>query len=293
MQLVDAHRLGVRGRARPLLEPLGVVPLVGGRGDDGGGGRREVRGEGHRVGLVQPVPVGGEDAEAVAGPDADAGQEDLPDAGAEGAHRGGDAVPAAPLGRPVADDAHAAGVRGPHRERRALDRAGGGRPAPEVGAEGVPEPLVAALADQVQVDRAEHGGEAVGVVDERLDLVAVGVPAGLVGPAHREPVVRQRARDGAGEHAGRAHRRERVAPRRRARLDHHVDLVGARLQRPDDDGARRVRTAVGPEDAVRVAVRALEQQVQVELPGRDRERARGRRRGGAGHRRCDSGRVGR
>ena len=65
----------------------------------------------------------------------------------------------------VADHAHRAGVGRPHREGDALDRAARGLVPADVRAEHLPQPLVAALADQVLVELAERGHPAVRVVD--------------------------------------------------------------------------------------------------------------------------------
>ena len=62
----------------------------------------------------------------------------------------------------VADDPDAPGVGGPHREGGARARPGGSHRA---RAEHCPQALVAALAEQVQVELAEGGPEPVGVVD--------------------------------------------------------------------------------------------------------------------------------
>ena len=107
--------------------------------------------EGHRVGLLPPLVVGAEDHELVVRAGADVGHEQLPDAGdAELPHRVLAAVPAVE----VALDADALGVRRPHRERRAGDRRRWARRRAHVRAQHVPELLVAALVDQVQVDLA-------------------------------------------------------------------------------------------------------------------------------------------
>ena len=198
------------------------------------------------------------------------GHEQLPDAGAERAHRRRRAVPAVP----VAGHAHAAGVGSPDGERRALDGARGRGPAAEVRPERVPEPLVTALADEVQVDGPEHRGEPVRVVGDRLD----GLAGGLVGAPGREAVARQRPGHTGGEHPGRVHGGERVAPGRRAVVDHDVDGVGAGAQGTHDHGARRLGVTVRAEHRVGVAVRALHEQVDVELRGRGGQRT------GPGHR---------
>jgi hypothetical protein len=68
---------------------------------------------------------------------------------------------------PVVEVAHqpdALSARRPDGERRAVDLPGQPVVATSVSAEDFPELLVAALADEVQVDLAERGQEAVGVV---------------------------------------------------------------------------------------------------------------------------------
>src|SRR3712207_1688135 len=59
VQLVHAHRLVVRVDGGAALEPLLVVPLVRARGDDRGGGRRDLGVLGPRVGLLDPAARGG------------------------------------------------------------------------------------------------------------------------------------------------------------------------------------------------------------------------------------------
>ena len=94
----------------------------------------------------------------------------------------------------IADHADALGVRRPHRERHALDHAVGGGEAARVRAEDLPQPLVAALGEQVQVDLAQRGQEPVGVGDGVHEA-----PTSSAGVADLEPVVDQvgeRHRDG-------------------------------------------------------------------------------------------------
>ena len=190
--------------------------------------------------LSRQLTVAPEDAELVAGARLDAGDEQLPHPGAaQRAHRVRPPAPAVE----VAGDAHAARRRGPHREARAADRARRRVVVPDVGAQHVPEPLVAALADQVQVHLAQRGQPAVGVVD---DVDPVGV-------AHGEPVVAGRAGDDAGEQAGVVHLDQRVAVAARA---DDVHLVGVRAQ---DAHHHAVRVRMGTEHGVRVVVRAAEQ----------------------------------
>jgi hypothetical protein len=109
-----------------------------------------------------------------------------------------------------------------------------------VRTEPFPEVLVPALAEQVQVDRAERRQVAVGVV-VRVRVAAVG---------DREPVVRD---DLPGHRAGEdpavVHQRQRVL----LALDHRGHRVGVRPERAD---RHTVAARVGAEDRVRVAVLA-------------------------------------
>ena len=65
----------------------------------------------------------------------------------------------------LADQADALGVRRPHRERHPVDHAVGRGEAARMRAEDLPQSFVAALGEQVQVDLAERGQEAVRVGD--------------------------------------------------------------------------------------------------------------------------------
>ena len=162
------QRVALAARAQPLL----VGPLVRGLVDDGRGLGRDLGLEGHRVGLQADLAVLGEDLELVAVARPDAGQEDLPDAArAERAHRVRAAVPVVE----VADDGDRLRGRGPDGERGAAHAV----ELAHVRAEPLPQLLVAALADQVQVELADRGQEAVRVLGGDLvaavvDLVAVG-----------------------------------------------------------------------------------------------------------------------
>src|SRR5215469_18772458 len=110
--------------------------------------RRALSPVSQRVRLAMPVAVRIGDVELVRGAAPDTGNEQLPDAGAaEGAHRVRPAVPVIE----VTDDPDAAGVGGPYRKRGAAEA----RLQP--GAENVPQLLVPALGDQVQIDLAERG----------------------------------------------------------------------------------------------------------------------------------------
>src|SRR5207244_13009068 len=115
----------------------------------------------------------------------------------EGAHGVEPAVP----GVAVADLPDAPGVGGPHRERGAGYRLVG----PGVGAEVAPHELVAALADQVDVELAERRPEPVGVVDGEGGAPAL---SGRIGVADLQLVaaggeeLADRLPDPAAEHAG-------------------------------------------------------------------------------------------
>ena len=164
---------GCAGRAR-LIQSSSPHSYVDSKTTDAVSGGTSVC-EGHRVGLLAPLAVGAEDVELVAGARADVRDEQLPDAGrAELAHRVLAAVPVVE----VRLDPHPARDGRPDRER------GAGHVAErlvvvDVRAEHLPQLLVPALVDQVQVDLAEGGQEAVGVVDH--------VRVAVVG--HRDPVV--------------------------------------------------------------------------------------------------------
>ena len=147
--LVDAHR-GVGGvDAGARVHPLAVGPLeLARRGHHGDGLRRGECALGQRVGLVRAGAVGGLDGVLVGRAVADAGDENLPHTGgAEGAHGVLVGVPPAE----IADDGHTLGVRRPHGKGGAADLAQGGLVGAHVRAENLPEALVAALVDQVQI----------------------------------------------------------------------------------------------------------------------------------------------
>jgi hypothetical protein len=78
----------------------------------------------------------------------------------------------------VADHPHGAGVRRPHHERHAGHALVG---AP-VGTHELVQPVVLALAEEVQVDLAYRGPEAVGVVEGDDRAVGVRRPQPVVGP---------------------------------------------------------------------------------------------------------------
>ena len=172
----------------------------------------------------------------------------------------GCAQPVQPSKSPVTRTPCAVGR--PHREAGAGDRAGRGVVGAHVRAEHVPQALVAALADQVQVDLAERGQPAVRVVDDRRRARRSARPAGS--PAAGPGTTPENRPASWTLTSGCA-----VAPPSL----HDVHLVGVRAQHPDD-GAVGVR--VRAEHRVRVVVGAAEQAVDrrlVRRAGVDRARA--------------------
>ena len=166
---------------------------------------------------------------------------------AERPHRGAGAGPVVE----VAGDPDTAGVRRPHRERRSADRSAGRVVGPDVGAEDVPEVLVPALADQVQVDVAEGGQPAVGVVD-LVDR------AGAVVDPH--PVVADRTVDDGREDAAvGVHERDLVA------VLQQRDALRVVPQGADHRGAVALRVCT--ENAVRVVGVAADQLLVVVRAG--------------------------
>ena len=158
VDLVDRHRLGDRVAPLAVGHPGVVAPGVAGGVDDAGRLGRVLGREGDRVGLEGEGPRRGDQLVLVPGPAGDPGHEQLPDPrGAERPHRVQPAVP----GVEVADHPDRAGVGSPDGEGgpgHAVDRH-------LVGAELLPQPLVAALAQQVLVELADGRPEPVGVVD--------------------------------------------------------------------------------------------------------------------------------
>src|ERR1019366_10203720 len=129
---------------------------------------------GHRVRLEDPPPVGADDPELVLGPGPDIGDEELPNPAApERAHRLETGIP--PIG--IAHQADPPGVGSPDREGDSADPLVVHHPRPEPA----PELAMGPLSDEVEVDFAQRGPEAVGVVH---------LPAG-VGGATAQPVAGQ------------------------------------------------------------------------------------------------------
>ena len=158
VHLVDAHRRLVRLVVRAVGHPRVVVPGIRGFGDDRRRLRRTFRVLRHGVGLLAPAAVLAEDLVLVRGASADAGHEQLPDArDAERAHRVGCSLPHVE----VADDSNRPRIGRPHGEGGAGHVAKHRGVELHVGAEHIPQPLVAALANEVQVQLAERRQEAV------------------------------------------------------------------------------------------------------------------------------------
>ncbi len=154
VHLVGAHRRLHRVALGPPAHPLVVLPGVLGPVDDRGRGGRALGAAGHRVGLGPPDGVRAQDRELVVLTHPDPRDEQLPHPGpAERPHRVPGAVPVVE----AALHAHPERVRRPDGEGRAVLVVVPHDP----GAEHLPQALVAALADQVQVDLAQGGPVAV------------------------------------------------------------------------------------------------------------------------------------
>jgi hypothetical protein len=244
------QRVALAARAQPLL----VGPLVPGLVHDGRGLGRDLGLEGHRVGLQADLAVLGEDLELVVVPAPDAGQEDLPDAArAERAHRVRAAVPVVE----VADDGDRLRGRRPDGERGAAHAV----ELEHVRAQLLPQLLVAALADEVQVELADRRQEPVRVLGRHLP-VAVG---DLVGVGERQ----RRLREAGLEDAGRVdllHRHRLAAVARE-----HGHGGGGGAPRPDDHA---VAVGMGAEVGVGLRVLAGVQAIGIGHVGVISDRAR-------------------
>lgn len=263
VHLVHAHRRVVGRGLRTSFHPRGVTlrPRVLGGGDDRRGQRRDLGAAGERVRPLDPAGVG-EDLELVALPDERARPEQLPDAEVvQATHRGGAALPTLE----VADDPDRGRARCPHGEGDTVHTVDGA----DVGAEVLPELLVAALAEEVQVELADGRREAVRVVRGPRRVVGVGglveVVVGL------DPVASERAGGGTCPHA--------VA------LVREFDVVAVRPDDPhgrcqvaDDTDARAAVDRVRAQHVVRLGPAALGDLLAE--PVLDRRRPRPVRRGG-------------
>ena len=183
VDLVDAHRLTLGRGPFPARDPRVVGPDMFGHGDPGRGCRGRAGAEGHGVGLVADDAVGAMDPELVVGPVADVGDEDLPHpADPDLAHRRNAPGPVVE----VADHGDTVGIRRPHGEGGAVHVAVGGRVRRHPRTEGVPQFLVAALAEQMDVDVAEARQEPVTVGHDEFR----GAPGGI-GVDDAVPVVHE------------------------------------------------------------------------------------------------------
>jgi hypothetical protein len=243
VDLVHGHALVPRPGLHPAGHPLAVAPVVGRTEDHAGGGGRHLAGGGERVGLEPGHAVGPHHLELVALAGRRLRHEDLPHARpTQVAHGVDPAVPAVP----IAHHPHGPGRGRPHCERRPL----GALVVAGVGAERRPQPVVAPLAHQVQVEVAERRPErpwvdrrvlAAPVPAERHRVARLGLGveqhlehAGVVDPAHGTPVQRGGGRP------------------RPPRAHHHLPALGVDAQHP-------VRVAAGPRgqlvESCRVATR--------------------------------------
>ena len=162
VHLVDGERVGERVGDAAVRQPVGVRPREPAAVDDRRVLRRHLGKRGVRVGLESGDPVGPDDRELVALPLGGIRGDALPDpGGAERAQRVGALAPEVP----VADGRHRPRVRRPDRE-----------PHPAflqaMRPETLVEPLVSALAGQVEVDLAESRHDA----SSRRSRPATGIP---------------------------------------------------------------------------------------------------------------------
>ncbi len=235
------HREGrlVDGGVAAVGHPLCVAPLVVRGVHDRGRGGRDLRAAGQRVGAQGARAVRAGDLELVQLALADARNEQLPHPrGAERAHRVPGRVPEVEAPR----DPHAPRVRRPHRETRA----GHALVGQDVRAEHPPQLLVPALADQVQVQLAERGQEAVGVLG-LVDGAVVG---------HEQPVGGDLGeREEPGEEAVPVV--VQLGPQICA---DHGDRLRVRAEGPEGDAAG---DRVAAEDGVRIVVGAVAQTLTV------------------------------
>ncbi len=214
------------------------------RADDCRRAGRNLGGEGEGIGLEDERPVGRHQLELVAVAGLGTGDEQLPHPRpAQHAHGVDPTVPAVE----VAHHPQGPGRRRPHRERCSPDAL----VLPHVGAHDPPERLVAALAEQVEVEVAHRGPEPVGVLHHEGARVVgdgelVGARLGRAGdggleqPRGVDPLRRGPGAVGQDD----LHRRRVRAPG-----PHHVavepeDLVGVGVT-PGGEGVDLPRDVVG------------------------------------------------
>ena len=157
VHLIDAHRhIEVAGT---LVHPGGIGPGETGGIHDRVRLRRAGGAFGQWVGLVFAAFLA-KDGELIVLASTDARNKDLPYAGrTERSHWVLGRIPAAE----IAHDGHALGIRGPHGKGDAGNGTHFGVIRAQVGAEDIPEALVAAFPNQVQIQRAHRGKEVIAV----------------------------------------------------------------------------------------------------------------------------------
>lgn len=244
MDLVHGERRLVHRPVPSVRHPLLVLPAVVRLRHDRSGGGRHLGAPRHRVGAQRVAAVRAHQVELVERALADARNEQLPHTGrTERTHRIRGAVPVVE----VPADPHSARVGCPDREAGAGDALNGHR----VRAERLPQLLVAALADQVQIELTESGQEAVRVLELDLGVVV----------RDEQRVLRDGAqRQQPGEETLAVVVQFGAEP-----LRDHGHGPGVRPQRPDGDASA---DRMGAEQRVRVVVAAAEQPLTV--PGVER-----------------------
>ena len=260
MHLVNRHRtVDPRVPPGPGRHPSLVAPHVAGEvPDDRRRLRRHLERHAERIALLQDRARARANLELVLLAVGKIGDEDFPDAGRhEQPHGVHASVPAVE----VADQADAIGIGRPHREVHADGRAD----SETVGAELLEDPKVPALAEQVEIEIAEHTSVPVRIVN--LDHVIAGKreTKAVIEGARIGGHARRRGLDHRLEETGRPARGHRHQLARRGQPE--LDRAGGGMERPHDDAPL---VGVGPENGERIAVHTVRQ-------GHD-----GRRNGGFG-----------
>ena len=207
MHLIDRHRSVQRVDVGGRRARVGQFCLVD---HDRGGAGAELRRERHRIGLQrQLLALRTDDVELVMVASGRAGHEQFPVADAADPHR----MPARIPEIEITDNADALRIRGEHDEADAIDAFELHR----MGAELVIQPLMGAFAEQIEVEIAQDGGEAIGVI-EIDDVVAI---------ARAQLVVHCTIRHISNEQAGIVDALQR---RGGAMLVNHIDCRGFRQE---------------------------------------------------------------
>src|SRR5205085_11927688 len=168
VHFVDGHRAAEDILRPPAFHPLLVSPEIAVELVDHGSGRRRHFGA-ERIWIrfqQARAAVAGADLVLVAGAGSDVRDEQLPDSGrADAAHLVQPPVP----GIEIADYGHRARRRRPDRERRPEYALGMAR----VRAEALPDALVTPFRDQVGIELAEGGEEAVRITQREARATAI------------------------------------------------------------------------------------------------------------------------